>query len=54
MSEREIYEEDKSLSDCCGDCIYNVFIGSVAVCAQDMSLHKKETCRFYEQAKPNC
>ena len=32
----------------CGDCVYNVFIGSDATCAQDMSQHKKEACRFFD------
>jgi len=34
----------------CTDCVYNVFLGSEAKCAQDMSLHKKERCRFFEEA----
>ena len=33
----------------CTDCIYNVFMGSEARCAQDMSTHKEEKCRFFEE-----
>ena len=37
----------------CGDCVYNVFIGSDATCAQDMSQHKKEACRFFDVGVAN-
>ena len=47
------YKDWMNDGGCCGDCIYNVFLGSMAVCAQDMSLHKKERCRFYEEVKAN-
>jgi hypothetical protein len=38
----------------CGDCVYNVFVGSEAMCAKDMGSHKKETCRFFETDKTKC
>lgn len=51
---REIYMSNEYkdwMNDggCCGDCIYNVFFGSMATCAMDMWLHKKERCRFFKE-----
>ena len=44
------YKDWMNDGGCCGDCTHNVFLGSQAVCAKDMSLHKKERCRFFEEA----
>ena len=33
----------------CTDCVYNVFLGSDAVCVQDMPGHKEEKCEFFEE-----
>jgi len=45
------YQDWMNDGGACGDCTYNVFLGSDATCAQDMSLHKKETCRFFKDQK---